>query len=355
MRKPIRVACAALALCVALLSGCAGNSKSQNDSAGQKGSADERVSVVCATFPAYDWVRQVAGDEAGNIDITYLMGSGVDLHSYQPTVEGIATIADADLFVYVGGESDGCAADAVTTANNPNLHTVNMLEAVGSAAVEEEIVESTQAEDHDHEHDEAEEHEHEEGEEHEHEEGEAEYDEHVWLSLKNVRVLVDTLATELSTVDPAHANDYAANASAYNEQFAELDKRYAAAVTPAAKDTIVFADRFPFRHLVDDYGLSYYAAFAGCSAETEASFETVAFLVAFLAKKIDELKLGTVLVIEGSDQKIAQTVVATTSAKDQQILVMDSLQSTSTEDIDAGKTYLSTMEDNLATLEAALS
>ena len=140
-------------------------------------------------------------------------------------------------------------------------------------------------------------------------------------------------------------------ALAVSAELSALDARYAEAVSAAAKDTVLFADRFPFRYLVDDYGLSYYAAFVGCSAETEASFETVAFL----AQKVDELGLTTVPVIENSDQTIAQTVVANTAAKDQAIAVMDSLQSATADDVAAGKTYLSTMEDNLVILVDALA
>lgn len=351
MKKPIIAAIAALALCIGMIAGCSGNSQSTSASTASgspsasvssassaQGGADGKVSVVCATFPAYDWVRQVVGDQDGRFEVTYLMGSGTDLHSYQPTVEDIAKIADADLFVYVGGESDDWAADAVEAAANPALHTVNMLEAIGDAAVEEEIVEGMQAE---------------EEEEHAEEGAEEgpEYDEHVWLSLRNAQKLVDAIAGELSAIDAQGASAYAANAEAYKAELAALDARYADAVKAGAKNAVVFADRFPFRYLADDYNLKYYAAFVGCSAETEASFETVAFL----AKKVDELGLNAVLVIEKSDQSIARTVVATTQAKDQEILVMDSLQSATQAEADGGKTYLGAMEDNLTVLTAALA
>ena len=347
MKHIVNAALAAAMLCIGLLVGCTGTD-SQNADKNQ----GDTIRIVCATFPAYDWVNQVIGENAENYEVAYLMGSGVDLHSYQPTVEDIAKIADADLFVYVGGESDEWAADAVEAANNPDLHTVNMLEAIGDAAVEEEIVEGMEAEEHDHghEHGEAD---HEEGAEHdhEHEHGEAELDEHVWLSLKNAQVLVGAIADELAEIDPANADAYAANADAYAAQLSDLDSRYTETVSAAAKDTVVFADRFPFRYLVDDYGLNYYAAFVGCSAETEASFETIAFL----AQKVDELGLETVLVIENSEETIAQTVVQNTGGKDQQILVMDSLQSTTDADVAAGKTYLSAMEANLDVLTQALA
>ena len=344
MKKAIIAAIAALALCVGAIAGCASNTQNPNASSSSspaapsaQSSADGKISVVCATFPAYDWVRQIVGDQADRFDVTYLMGSGTDLHSYQPTVEDIAKITDADLFVYVGGESDEWAADAVRAAANPNLHTVCMLEAIGDAAVEEEVVEGMQEKN-------------EEPAKESTEEG-PEYDEHVWLSLRNAQVLVDAIASELAAIDPQGSSAYAANADAYKADLAALDARYADAVKAGAKDTVVFADRFPFRYLADDYGLKYYAAFVGCSADAEASFETVAFL----AKKVDELGLDAVLVIEKSDQGIARTVVETTEAKNQDILVMDSLQSATQAEADAGKTYLGAMEDNLAVLSAALA
>lgn len=344
MRNIIRAVVATAILCVGLLAGCSGDGNQGNTSTAQDTKSD-KVEIVCSTFPAYDWVTQVVGDEADGCEIVYLMDNGVDLHSYQPTVEDMARISDADLFVYVGGESDGWAIDAVTAAANPDLHTVNMLEAVGDAAVAEEVIEGMEAEEHDHGHDGDGDH------DVDHDDGEAPgYDEHVWLSLRNAQVLVDAIATELSAVDPSNAGTYAANAEAYKAELSELDGRYADAVRKASKDTVVFADRFPFRYLMDDYGLRYHAAFAGCSAETEASFETVAFL----ARKVDELGLGSVLVIEGSDQGIAQAVVQGTRDADQQVLVMDSLQSATDADIAAGKTYLSVMEGNLATLTTAL-
>lgn len=347
MKNKLITAAAAVLLCGGLLVGCgSGGQKSAEPAADAAG---EKIEVVCATFPAYDWVNQVVGDQAANYEITYLMDSGVDLHSYQPSVEDVAKIADADLFVYVGGESDEWASDIIASSGGPELHTVNMLEAVGDAAVEEEVVEGMQADEHDHE--ESEEHEHEEGEEHEHEEGEAEYDEHVWLSLKNAQTLVNAIAGELSEVDAENAAVYTANASAYCAKLAELDASYADVVKAASKSVVIFADRFPFRYLVDDYGLTYYAAFVGCSAETEASFETVAFL----AQKVDELEAKSVLVIENSDQTIAQTVIQNTKTKDQTILVMDSLQSTTDAEVAEGKSYLGTMEQNLVVLTTALS
>ena len=333
---------------------------------------NKKLSVVCTIFPEYDWIRELVGDKKDNYEITYLMDKGVDLHSYQPTAEDIAKIANCDLFVYVGGESDGWVKDALKERKNDKMQVVNLLEALGNNVKKEEVVEGMQEEDehdhdhgkkedadHDHEHKEDADHDHDHKEDadhdHDHEEDghhhdEVEYDEHVWLSLRNASSLVNELAARLQTIDPENKDYYAGTAAEYTSKLGDLDSRYLAAVKKAKNKTVLFGDRFPFRYLVDDYGLKYYAAFVGCSAETEASFETVAFL----AKKADELKLNNVLVIENSDQKIAKKIVETTKAKDQKIVEMNSMQSVTADQIADGATYLGIMEDNLKALEEAL-
>ena len=321
--------------------------------------ANKKLSVVCTIFPEYDWIRELVGDKKDNYDITYLLDKGVDLHSYQPTAEDIAKIANCDLFVYVGGESDGWVKDALKESKNDKMQVVNLLETLGTNVKEEEVVEGMQEEDeHDHDHGKKEDtdHDHEDADhDHDHEEDghhhdEVEYDEHVWLSLRNATSLVNELAVRLQTIDPENKDYYAGTAAEYTSKLGDLDSRYLAAVKKAKNKTVLFGDRFPFRYLVDDYGLKYYAAFVGCSAETEASFETVAFL----AKKADELKLNNVLVIENSDQKIAKKIVETTNAKDQKIVEMNSMQSVTADQIADGATYLGIMEANLKALEAAL-
>lgn len=334
--------------------------------------ASDRLKVVTTIFPEYDWVREILGDKAEEADITLLLDNGVDLHSYQPSAEDIMKIGEADVFIYVGGESDEWVEDALKEASNPDRKVINLLEVLGDSVKEEEVVEGMEHE-HDHEHEDGEEHHDEDahdeeehhdedahdGEEHhdeevsedEHEHGEEpEYDEHVWLSLKNAQVLCDAIAESLGEADPDDAATYTANAADYKSKLAALDKSYQEAVDAADIRTVLFGDRFPFRYMTDDYGLDYYAAFVGCSAETEASFETVIFL----ADKLDELGLPAVLTIEKSDGKIAETIRDNTVSKDQKILVMDSLQSTTSEDIKNGATYTGAMEDNLEVLKEAL-
>ena len=497
-----------LTMVVGLLAGCG------KKNAAETGESDSnKLSVVTTIFPEYDWVKEILGDKTGSTDLTMLLDNGVDLHSYQPTADDIVKISDCDLFIYVGGESDGWVEDALKESTNKDMKVIDLLEVLGDSVKTEETVEGMQETEHAHDHSKevstfedhevqdrslsdwagswqsaypfaldgtlddafaamaeegemtadeyktyyqngyktditnidiagdhiaftyedgkkvgsdykyigyyiqnwstgtkaamyrfeavdrtsgapicvefndhmiesaAPEHfhirmsnesfdaivdpekswptffpadmtgedlcEHMEGHGHDHEE---EADEHVWLSLKNAKTLVGAISDALQELDPDNKGIYAANAAAYIEKLSALDGAYQSAVDGAARKTVLFGDRFPFRYLVDDYGLSYYAAFAGCSAESEASFETVSFL----AKKVDELKLPCVLTIEGKNHKIAETIVENTAEKNQKILTMDSMQSTTSEDVANGTTYLSVMEQNLSVLKEAL-
>ena len=510
--KKITALLLALLMLVGVLAGCG----KQNDT-----NKTDKLSIVTTIFPEYDWVREILGDKADNAEVTMLLDNGVDLHSYQPTADDIVKISNCDLFIYVGGESDGWVDNALKNATNKNMKVINLLDVLGDSVKTEEVVEGMQETEHDHDHDHSKEvstfeddevqdrslsdwagdwqstypfvldgtlddafaamaekgemtteeyktyyqngyktditnidiegdhieftyddgkkvgsnykyvgyyiqnwstgtkaamyrfeaedkdsgapvyiefndhmiepaaaehfhirmsnesfdaivdpenswptffpadmtgeeicehmkgHDHDEDEDHEHEE---EKDEHVWLSLKNAEVLVNAISKSLQELDPDNKDTYATNAAAYIEKLSALDGEYQAVVDAATYKTVLFGDRFPFRYLVDDYGLSYYAAFVGCSAETEASFETVSFL----AKKVDESKLPCVLTIEGAQHKISETIVQNTAEKNQKVLTMDSMQSTTSKDVANGTTYLSVMEKNLSVLKEAL-
>ena len=344
---------------------------------GNVGAVDDgKLQVVTTIFPEYDWVREIAGISEGsadksaaeNVDVTMLLDNGVDLHSFQPTAADIAKISTCDIFIYVGGESDAWVDDALKEATNKDMVVIDLLDVLGDTVKEEEVVEGMQEED-EHEHEDADEEvdshdgdaeaedtdveeseEEHEGEGHHHEEGEIEYDEHVWLSLKNAQILTSYIADKMAEKDSANAAAYKANVEAYNNKLSDLDKQYQDAVDAAEVKTLIFGDRFPFRYMVDDYGLDYYAAFVGCSAETEASFETIVFL----AGKIDDLGAPVICTIEKSDQKLAQTIKENTKSQDQEIMTMDSLQSVTSEDVQAGETYISQMADNLEVLKKAL-
>ena len=323
-----------LLLAAGILGGC-GKAASSAASVPSASQSDEKpLKIVTTIFPEYDWVREILGDKADNAELTMLLDNGVDLHSYQPTADDIIKISDCDLFIYVGGESDGWVEDALKEATNKDMQVINLLDVLGEQVKEEEVVEGMEAE-----------------EEEAEDEDEPEYDEHVWLSLKNAETLCNAITDALETIDPANKDAYAANAAAYLEKLAALDGEYQTVVDNAARKTVLFGDRFPFRYLVDDYGLNYYAAFVGCSAETEASFETISFL----SGKVDELGLPCVLTIEGAQHKIAETIVQNTADQNQSILTLDSMQSTTSTDVANGTTYLSTMESNLNVLKQALN
>lgn len=503
MKKYISILLAAV-MAVGCLAGC--GQKNSNEQADN--TDDGKLKVVTTIFPEYDWVKEIAGDEISNIDLTMLLDNGVDLHSYQPTSEDILKISDCDLFVYVGGESDSWVDDALKNATNKDMQVINLLDVLKDSIKTEESMPGMQAEEgHNHGYahfedsdvqdrtlsdwdgdwqsvypylqdgvlDEVMEKKAESGEktaeeykeyyengyktdvsqitidaenntmcfvkngvaskatyeykgyqiydyesgsrgvryffeatsgdadapkyvqfsdhgiapgkaEHFHiyagndgfdalseemenwptyypadvsgkeiaedmlEHEEKEYDEHVWLSLKNAQTLCKAIAEALETADPEHKDVYAANVDSYLEKLSSLDGQYQDAVANASQKTLLFGERFPFRYMVDDYGLKYYAAFAGCSAESEASFETISFL----AKKVDELGLKNIMTIENSDQKIAKTIRDNTKDKNQEILSLDSMQSTTSEDVKNGTTYLSVMESNLDVLKKAM-
>ena len=315
------------------ISACGQKDSSAKDSTTEK-TTDKKIKVVTTIFPEYDWVKEIAGEESENMEITMLLDNGVDLHSYQPTTADIAKVSNCDLFIYVGGESDAWVDGALKEAVNKNMKVINLLDVLGDSIKEEEVKEGMEAEE----------------EEEDSQEEEPEYDEHVWLSLKNAKVLTKAIAEDLCEIDKEHKDIYSENEKKYEEKLDALDKEYQETVEAAPQKTLLFGDRFPFRYMVDDYGLDYYAAFVGCSAETEASFKTIKFL----AEKVDELGLKNVMTIEKSDQKIAKTIIDNTRNKNQNILTLDSMQSTTSEDVKNGTTYLSVMKKNLNVLKEAL-
>lgn len=339
--KKIIAAATALLVAAGMFTGCGASEKPT--------AQGDKLKIVMTIFPEYDWTREILGDQSERAEVTMLLDNGVDLHSYQPTADDLIKIAECDLFIYVGGESDGWVESALASTSNPDRAVINLIDTLGDSVKLEEVVEGMQETEHDHEEDE--EHAHDADEEHtDADEQEAETDEHVWLSLRNAQAVCQKIAEKLGEIDPEHEQAYTDNALAYIDKLVALDAKYQAAVDAANKKTLVFGDRFPFRYLTEDYGLNYYAAFVGCSAETEASFETIRFL----AEKTDALGLSHVLTIENPNRKIAETVVANTSGKNQQVLSMDSMQSVTSKDVAAGATYLSIMEHNLEVLTQAL-
>lgn len=284
---------------------------------------DEKISIVTTTYPLYDWIKNICDDNE-NVEVSLLLNNNVDLHNYQPTIEDITKIINSDLFVYVGGESDEWIEDVVETSQK-DLNTLCLFDELASNLKLEEEKEGMQEED-----------------EHDHEE--EEYDEHIWLSLKNAILACEAITDKLIEID--NNSIYQDNLDKYKDKLEELDNIYKNTIESSKRKILLFADRFPFRYLVDDYGLDYYAAFKGCSAESEASFETVAFL----SGKLDELQLPYVLVIDTGNGKIAEAIINNSSSTDRKICVLNSMQSK----IDSGD-YLSIMKDNLEVLRKVLN
>lgn len=284
-----------------------------------------RKTVAVTTFAVYDWVKNIIKG-SDNIKIVYPISSEVDLHSYQPSADDIIAYRGADIIFCIGGESEewigniGVDMDKVC----PLMDSVDKKE--------EEVKEGIQAEE-------------DEGSE---EEKEPEYDEHIWLSLKCAKNCVKEICNRISGMDSANKDLYESNLMEYLNSLDQLDKEYQTTVETSARKTIIFGDRFPFRYMTEDYGLDYYASFIGCSAETEASFETIAFL----SKKVDELNIRYICII-GDNTDIADSIRENTETKNQNILKFNSMQSIPNTMADE-YSYIGIMQNNLNSLKEAL-
>ncbi len=308
MKRLTAIICV-LILIAASLGGCASSADNSKS-----------LKIVATILPVYNWVKNITSG-AKECELSLLIDSGVDMHSFQPSAQDIVNISSCDVFVYVGGESDQWVDDALKDKVNKDMTVINLMDLLKDRLKNEELKEGMQ--------------------------GEADQapDEHIWLSLKNAQESCKAICVQLSKLDKKNAKTYQSNCDSYNDKLEKLDNEYVKAVSAAKQKTLVVADRFPFRYLTDDYGLDYYAAFSGCSAETEASFKTIVFL----AKKVDELKLTSIFKIDGSDGKVAETVIENTKDKNARVLTLDSMQSA---DSKSGG-YLAAMRSNLETLKTA--
>lgn len=318
-------------LVLVVLTGCLSSCENTN-------LQSDKINIVTTIFPIYDWTRQIVGENNPKVNTILLERNGVDIHNFQPTADDIITISTCDLLIYVGGESDSWVEDILS--DNPNLRTLNLMNYLKNNLTKEEVVEgmdvsSEESDDHGDEH----------GEEHD----EA-YDEHVWLSLRLAASVCAQIGLIMNELDPEGKETYVENTDAYIKSLMTLDSQYMQGLMISDFNTILVADRFAFAYLAKDYMLEYYAAFLGCSAETEASFDTIVFL----SNKIDELSLKYVLTLENSDGSIASAVIENCNSSDVSILTLNSIQSVSDEDIANGITYISLMESNLQVLKTAL-
>ena len=291
---------------------------------------DGKLKIVTTIFSAYDWTREILGDRLNDVDLTYLLDNGTDLHNYQPTNGDLRSIKKSDLFIYVGGESDVWVAN--TLKGNDDINGLNMMDVLKDSLLEEELVEGM-----------------EETEEEGEEEEETEYDEHIWLSLSNASIICDAICDQLCKIDSEFADTYKENNKTYKMKLLNLFSEYSDVVDNAETKTILVADRFPFRYLADDFGIKYYAAFKGCSSEVNATLKNKTLLV----KKLVSENLSAVIVLEGSDKKLAEAIINASNLKNIDILELNSMQ---TETLSNGNkaTYLSIAESNLKVLKKAL-
>lgn len=355
-----------------------------NDKA-DKAQSKEKLQIVCTNFPAYDFARQIVGDKA---DVTMLLKPGAEAHSYEPSPQDIQKIAKSDLFVYVGGDSDEWVDGILESVDQSHLKTLKMMDTV--TLFEEEIAEGMEHEHHhehghhedkDHHHDEDEhehhhdedehdhdhdkehhhddkdhhhdedkhehEHEHEHGHHHDEEEG-PEMDEHVWTSPVNAIKIVKAMTETISTLDKDNADTYKKNADAYISKLEKLDNEFRDVISHAQRKEIIVGDRFPFLYFVKEYGLTYYAAFPGCSTDTEANPATVAFLI----DKVKEDKIPTVFHIEMSNEQMSKSIAEATGAKNE---LLNAVHNITAEQFKNNIGYIELMEHNVKVLKEALN
>ena len=305
----------------------------------------KKYSVVSTSFPGYDFARAVTKNT--NISTKMLVKPGAETHTYEPTPQDIIDIKNADMFVYVGGDSDTWVEKILKDVDTKKTHVMKLIDLVST--VNEEIVEGMEDEDehdyeHDHDHSHSHEHDHDHDHKHDHDEEEEgpEIDEHVWTSPKKAMEIVKKIAKVASEIDAAEETKINDNAEKYVAEIAQVDKDLHQAIDGKISE-IVVADRFPFRYFADEFGLKYAAAFSGCSEQTEASAKTISFLI----NKVKQDKVKKIYKIELSNGKIAETVSKDTGAE---VLELHSAHNVTADDFSKGVTYVDLMKRNLAAL-----
>ena len=324
MKKRFFVLFFAIVLC---LTGCSGSSTED----------DGKTTVSCSIFPIYDWtVNLTAGDD--NIDVNLLVNNGTDMHSFKPTAEDVMNVVESDIVIYVGGESDEWLREVLEKNPKDGREEICLMDSLQMQLLDEEIVEGMQ-EEHEHNHEEA-------AEEHEHE---GEYDEHIWMSLEMARKSIDIIHDELSSIE--NTDTLELNYQNYSNSLDTLNEQYIEMVTSAKENLIIVTDRFPFRYLCDEYDIDYYAAFPGCSSESNADFETIVFL----AEQLKEKDIDAVVVTESDSANISQAVIEASEKTDVEVLRIDSLQTVDYGDIENGAHYIDIMRSNMEQLRSALN
>lgn len=332
-----------------LLAGCApGNTSTTEDSG--------KICAVATIFPQYDFLRQIGGD---HLELTMLLNPGAESHSFEPTPADMITVSQSDLFVYVGGDSDAWVETILESVDTSEKEIVTLMDCVETVA--EEDVEGMETHGHAHDHEDSDPGQNDAdaltasestrdnaNTDHDHDHEETEQDEHVWTSPQNAIRIVEKLRDALIAIDPENAGDYTQNAADYIGKLEHLDQEFQETVDTAKHHTIILGDRFPFRYLADAYGLDYYAAFPGCSSESEASAKTIAFLI----DKVKEEQIPVVFTIELSNEKMTDSICEATGAKK---LLLHSCHNVTKDDFEQGITYLDLMERNVQALKEALN
>lgn len=311
---------------VATLCACSNNENSVSKTQSGSGDSDGKISVVTTIFPPYDFARQVGGD---NVDLTMLLKPGTESHNYDPTPQDIIKIQNCDLFIYVGGESDEWVKDILESNDSKPKKIISLMDCVDT--VQEEIVEGMEQD-----------------KDEDDDSHKIEYDEHVWTSPKNAIIISKKISSALIELDKDNEKTYEKNTTEYSQKLSLLDSKIQNIVDNAKRKTIIFGDRFPMRYFADEYGLKYYAAFPGCSSETEPSAATVSFLI----DKVKAEKIPVVFSIEFSNGKVADTICEDTGAKK---LTFHSCHNVTQEQFDSGITYIDLMNQNAENIKEALS
>lgn len=316
MKKIIALILSAVILLL-MLCACGGNDDTKTDG---------KLKIIATIFPPYDFARQIGGDY---IDLTMLLKPGMESHNYEPSPKDIVNIRNSDLFIYVGGESDEWVKTILESDEKKPKKIIALMDCVDT--VEETTVEGMTA-----------------GEKKSENGEEIELDEHVWTSPKNAITITKKISQAMAELDPGNKKIYDENTRNYSAQLTQLDEQFRQTVESAKNKLVIFGDRFPFRYFTDEYGLGYFAAFPGCSSETEPSAATISFLI----DQVREKKIPVVFKIEFSNGKVAQTIAEPIGAK---VLEMHSCHNIDADSMKNGATYLSLMKQNLNNLKEALS
>ena len=289
--------------------------------------SSSKYTIITSNFPCYDFARAIVNDEE-DVDVKMLLKPGSEMHDFEPTPQDIINIQNSDIFIYVGGESDEWIDDILSDIDTSKTKIIKIMDYVD--LIEEDELEVL------------------EDKEEKAEDGEEEYDEHVWTSPENAMKIISKLKEEVINMDKDNSSKYEANAENYIKQIEEIDTELKNIVATSKRKEIVVGDRFPFIYFVKEYGISYIAAFKGCSDQSEASAKTISYLI----DKVKKDNIPVILKIELSNGNIANTIKEETGAK---VLQFNSAHNISQDDFDKGVTYIDIMKSNVKVIKEALN